>query len=324
MAEKKFSQRLNKIVAILNDGQYHDGNDIGRELNMTRSAVWKAISKLRAYGIKIDSIKGKGYQLQEPLILLDPLKIKSEVDNKQISISVFESITSTNDFIKKKSPVNAPQICLAEHQTHGRGRLDRSWYSPFGKNIYLSCAYQFKKDISELAGLSLVISLAIVKTLKSYGTSSELGVKWPNDVIYQGKKLAGNLVEITAESNGISHATIGIGMNVNMETVDIPINQAWISLKHILGCEVFRNELSARLINHLFIYLNRFEASGLSDFQDEWSAADKLRQKKVAIQNLHHHITGVVQGINEQGHLILQLKCGTLRAFSSGDTRILK
>lgn len=321
---KKLNTNLIKIVSILNDGQYHDGTTIGETLKMTRSAVWKTIKRLESYEIKIDSIKGKGYALLEPLILLDQSKIKKQLTQAKVAINVFEYIDSTNDYLKSVKGEKGIKICLAEQQTRGKGRLNRDWYSPFAKNIYLSCLYPFQKDMSELAGLSLVTSLAVIETLRGYGISDNLYVKWPNDIVYANKKLSGNLIEIQAESYGASVAIIGIGINVNMLSDEDQVSQKWTSMQKILGEYINRNDLCARLIDLLLANIAKFTAQGLAPFIEEWVRSDCLTNQTIAVKNVNDTIKGRVTGINEQGHLLLHLANGTVRAFSSGDTSIVK
>src|SRR3990167_5018644 len=164
---KKFSTTFTKLVNILNDGNYHDGTTLSSRLQISRSAVWKAIQKLEKYGIPVHAMKGKGYALAEPLILLNQKTIKRGIQTANIDFTIFESIHSTNTYCVPQPRIKNKNIsiCLAETQTGGLGRLQRSWHSPFGQNIYLSCTYSFQKDVSELSGLSLVISLAIIATL---------------------------------------------------------------------------------------------------------------------------------------------------------------
>ncbi|MBX3708304.1 MAG: biotin--[acetyl-CoA-carboxylase] ligase [Gammaproteobacteria bacterium] len=322
---KKLNVNLVKVVSILNDGEYHDGTTIGKKLRMSRSAVWKIIKKLESYNIKIDSIKGKGYALLEPLLLLDVNKIKKNITNKKIDFSLFESIHSTNEYLKMFKDSRSIKICLAEQQTHGKGRMNRTWYSPFGKNIYMSCLYPFRKDVSELSGLSLVMCLAVVKTLKQSGVHDGLSVKWPNDIIYSNKKLSGSLIEIQAETHGACQAVIGIGINVNMShDKDGQITQAWTSLQNILNTHMDRNILCINLIDNLIDYLHRFDTQGFSPFISEWMGADCLTDQVVTIKNVNQSVVGKVAGINEQGHLMLSLEDGKVRAFSSGDTSIVK
>ncbi|MGB6977255.1 MAG: bifunctional biotin--[acetyl-CoA-carboxylase] ligase/biotin operon repressor BirA [Gammaproteobacteria bacterium] len=322
---KKLSPNFIKLTALLNDLEYHDGTTIGEALNITRSAVWKVIKKLENYGIEIDSVKGKGYALREPLILLDKHFIAKNLNNKDILIEIYETIDSTNAYLKAFYNSSKPKICLAEYQTKGRGRLQRNWHSPFGQNIYFSCLYPFQKDISELAGLSLVVSLAIVRALTIYKLPAPLFVKWPNDVVYQNKKLAGCLLEIQAETNGMCSVVIGIGINANMShDKHHAITQPWTSLKTILNTTVDRNPLCVSLMNNLMFYLKQFEVKGLLSFIDEWQRVDSLANQSIHLKHINHTIMGRVKGINQHGHLILTLTDGTVRTFSSGDTTIIK
>ena len=315
---KKLKTNLVRLVKLLNDGEYHDGTTIGDKLKMTRSAVWKVIKKLVQYGIQIDSVKGKGYAMQEPLLLLDKNYIKKNLNRSDVELNIFENIDSTNSYLKSADKSSGIQICLAEQQTKGRGRFNREWHSPFAKNIYLSCLYSFQKDVSELSGLSLVVGLAVTNVLKMHGVNKKLFVKWPNDIIYDGKKISGNLIEIQAETNGVTHAVIGIGVNVNM------LDAEWISMQEILGEYVDRNIFCVNLLNNIFDYLSRFEKEGLRGFLNEWKESDCYMNKLIAVTSVNDVVQGVVQGINEQGHLLLQMKDGNIRAFSSGDTSVVK
>jgi BirA family transcriptional regulator, biotin operon repressor / biotin---[acetyl-CoA-carboxylase] ligase len=214
---------------------------------------------------------------------------------------------------------------VAEHQTGGKGRLGRGWHSPFGRNIYLSCLYPFHKDITELAGLSLLVSLAILRTLEQFGIHDNVTVKWPNDVICSGKKISGTLIELQAESHGASQAVIGIGLNVNM-LIDEKrqISQSWTSMRRLTGKYLDRNLVCAALMNTLLDYLRRFERQGFAAFSDEWLAAEGMMGKSVIIKTGSETKTGIMSGINMQGHLLLKLDDGRTQAFSSGDTSIVK
>lgn len=244
---------------------------------------------------------------------------------EKVDISIFESIPSTHDYLKSFRQCRSVKFCLAEQQTQGRGRLGREWHSPFGKNIYFSCLYPFDKDISELGGLSLVVSLAILRSLQAMGLHESLCVKWPNDIMYEGKKLSGTLIDAQAESHGMSQAVIGIGINVNMIHDDArSITQAWTSMATILRASVDRNRVAAVLIHHLLDYLARFNRDGFAAFIAEWREADCLINKTITLQQIHDKVTGQVMGVNEQGHLLLKLTDGKVHAFSSGDTSVQK
>lgn len=319
---KKSHPNLANIVRMLSDGDYHDGTSMGAALQMSRSAVWKTIKKLQQVGVCIDSVKGKGYALKEPLRLLEQKYIQTQLGNEDIDILLFESIDSTNAYFRAKKQHKKITFCLAELQTQGKGRMHRIWHSPFGKNIYLSCFYPFQKDISELAGLSLVMSLAIAKTLNSYCNKNNFSTKWPNDVVCDNQKISGSLIEIQAESHGLCHAIIGIGINVNMLNDDHQITQPWTSLQKITGQYVDRNELCVQLIRHVIDYLRKFVLFGFLSFKDEWLKTDCLMGKSITLHHIHKKMEGIVKGINEQGHLLMQLSDGHIQAFSSGDVSL--
>jgi len=333
---KPINKNLTRLVELLGDQKFHDGESLGRRLNVTRSAVWKIIKKLQTYGVSLESAKGKGYLLTEPLILLSAGQIQKILPH-QVNLEIFESIGSTNDYLKKQAASTKPQWCLAEQQTKGRGRFDRYWYSPFGENIYLSCRHPIQKDISRLAGLSQVVSLAVLQALTQYFEkchpetqqgglsgvrSSNFKIKWPNDILYKNEKLSGVLIEIQAESHGISQAIIGIGLNVNSQKdLSGKITKNWTSLRKITAQYIDRNQIAALLINALTHYMEKFKESSFSAFMDEWKAKDYLLGKEIELLNANIKVKGKVMGVDAQGCLLLK-ENGQVKSYSSGETTI--
>jgi BirA family transcriptional regulator, biotin operon repressor / biotin---[acetyl-CoA-carboxylase] ligase len=325
---KTLNTNLIKLTELLSDGKYHDGTSIGNHLNITRAAVWKVIHKLKQYDIALSSVKGKGYQLESPLLLMDPLKIKKQLRHRSIELDVLEKTPSTNDYLKQLIKDNKKiRVCLAETQTQGKGRLDRGWHSPFGENVYFSMLCPFEKDLSELSGLSLVVSLAICHAIESCFDIKDhsLKVKWPNDILLNQKKLAGILIEVQAESNGYCQVIIGTGINVNMTHVPKKtITQPWTSLLNTTEEYQNRNVLSAAIIDCLIDYFERFSTKGLSAFMDEWRQRDNLINKPISILIRSKKQHGTCVGINDQGHLLLKTKDEEIISFSSGDATLLK
>src|SRR3990167_9342152 len=322
---KKASNKLALLTAAMSDGEFHDGTALGKTLQMTRSAVWKMIKKLERYDIEINSVKGRGYALCEPVTLLDETLIKKNLANKKCQLAILESVTSTNAYLKTMRHPKGVSFCLAEQQTAGKGRMNRGWHSPFGKNIYLSCLYPFQKDMSELAGLSLVVSLAIVQALKKLGLQQGIHVKWPNDIVCEDQKISGTLIEVQAESHGVCHAVIGIGLNVNMMIDERRrILQSWTSLRRVLGKYLDRNEVAALLMNVLLEYLRRFDRDGFEEVISEWMSTEIMTGKEITVKSINGTSTGIAVGVNAQGHLLLKMNDGQTRTFSSGDTTIIK
>lgn len=336
MTTKTLHPKIKSLLTILYDQAFHDGSSLGCQLGVSRTAIWKFIAQLEKYGIAIESVKGKGYRLQEPMVLLDVDEIKNHINNaafnQSIQIDVFSEINSTNDYttdmarLLGASACNASAMvyaCLAEMQHQGRGRLNRQWFSPFGVNLYFSSLYEFKKDIGELGGLSLIVSIAIIKTLEDLNIHKGIKIKWPNDIMFEDKKLAGILIEIIAETNGTVKAIIGIGINVNMsQPLLMTVNKPCTSLKQICNENIDRNLLAAKLIINLNNLLSQFAGSNLANWQQEWKNYDYLSQKKISIISQDQKIYGTVFGINEKGFLLLEHQDGTIKAYSSGDVSI--
>lgn len=243
-----------------------------------------------------------------------------------IQLDVFSKIDSTNDYFKSKIiTADAIHFCLAEQQTAGRGRLGRNWFSPFGTNIYLSCSWSFNQEVNALSGLSLVVGIAVIKALNELNPNPEIKIKWPNDILYQQKKLAGILIEINTLDSGNTQAIIGIGLNVNMGSQNTEIiDQPWTSLQHIIGHEIDRNKIVALLIHNLLCELSKFSIHGLKPFFTQWQQYDALLNQQINLLHGTQNIIGKVIGINEQGYLLLQHNDGSTAAYSSGDSTLCK
>ena len=329
---KKLSLTEIKLINCLADGLCHNGNDLGVALNMSRTAVWKRITQLIEMGLPIQRIPQQGYRLLVPMILLNDQEIREQLErepfNKPFQLHLFASLDSTNRLLKEVPHTTAVDICCAETQTAGRGRFGRHWYSPFGENIYCSSRWQFDCDLSRLSGLSLVVSLAIVETLKHQGIGEGIRVKWPNDILWHHKKLCGSLIEVMAESNSRAELIIGIGLNVNStpshhapDTENLP-DKPWCSLSDITGTYLDRNVLIVKLITTLNQFLNDFMANGFKAFLEKWHQSDYLKGQKITVSSFTGPITGIAQGVNEVGQLILIDEEGITHYLSSGDTTL--
>ena len=254
---------------------------------------------------------------------LDPKKIRAYMQQRlAIGLDVFESIDSTNAYLKQFNGKQAGlRVCIAEMQTQGRGQFDRSWYSPFGQNIYLSMRYPFQKEITHLKGLSLVVGLSVCRVIESVCSLKPncLKVKWPNDVFWDACKLAGILIEIQKTSKEGCQAIIGIGVNVNMQkTSQISIEKPWASLFEITKTYQDRNRLSAALIDTLMDDLDLFSNEGLTAFMKAWKQRDYLKGRFVTLQLGQQKQEGVCQGVDDQGCLLIQAKDGKVSAWASG------
>jgi BirA family biotin operon repressor/biotin-[acetyl-CoA-carboxylase] ligase len=317
------SSTIFEVLNILNDCAVHTGSDIAACLGISRTAVWKIIQRLKKYDIEIQS-QHQGYRLASPLFLFDKKQIERRLEAVKVNLEIFETIPSTSVYLKNKSPLKSKNICLAEYQTKGRGRLGRSWASPFGRNIYCSFSYVFNKDISEMSGLSLAVGILTSHALERVHPQLKPFLKWPNDIYLNNKKAGGILIDLMAEANGICTAIISVGLNVNMKDIDMGIDQPWTSLEHVLNEKLDRNRVVAQLIQTILKGVDAFHENGLEGFLEDWKHYDFLETKRVSVTKGTQIITGIGVGIDSKGSLLLELPDGIIEKISYGDTTLLK
>ena len=206
------------IATALADGHFHSGEELGQRFGVSRTAISNQVKNLIDLGLDVFSVHGKGYKLAEAFTLLNEEKIRQSLSLDH-DIEVFPIIDSTNSYLMERirSSKNASNghTVLAECQTAGRGRRGRTWVSPFGSHIYLSQYRIIEDGLAAAAGLSLAIGIA-VKNACDKVSGGELELKWPNDILYKKKKVAGILIEAEGQSDGLCHIVIGIGINVDM------------------------------------------------------------------------------------------------------------
>ena len=321
-----------ELLKLLADGKFPSGEALASSLSVSRTAIWKLIPRIRALGLELHSVKGKGYRLQEKLNLLDGAVIMAKMPDRQrrriAEIQVFPEIDSTSSYtyeLAQKGKLNLKDskvfVCFAEQQSAGRGRRGRSWSSPFGHNLYLTLAREFATGISELEGLSLVVGLALVRALQGFGFTG-LGVKWPNDILWQGRKLAGILMEISGDPTGLTRVMIGMGLNVKTRPAEMTaVDQPWVDLSSIRAELPERNQLAAGVLNEMLLALEVFEQEGFAAFKTEWDNHDALRHQAVDLRSGSDRSAaeqGIVLGVDDHGALLLETAAG-VKSFHGGE-----
>ncbi|MBP5127136.1 bifunctional biotin--[acetyl-CoA-carboxylase] ligase/biotin operon repressor BirA, partial [Pseudomonas protegens] len=264
-------------------------------------------------------VRGRGYQLATPITLLSSAEIgRSSISSGSWDIRILDSIDSTNAQALRSIEEGsvAPFLVLAERQTVGRGRRGRKWVSPFAENIYYSLVLRMDGGLRQLEGLSLVVGLAVMHTLREYGIPSA-GLKWPNDVLVGQKKVAGILLELVGDPADVCHVVLGIGINVNMQSAE-EIDQEWTSVRLESGKVIDRNQLVARLNEVLVSYLERHRLNGFSAIQGEWEQGHLWQGRAVSLIAGVNKIDGVVLGIDRQGALRLSVE-GEEKTYSGGE-----
>jgi len=312
---------LQRLARYLSVNETRSGEAIGNELGCSRTAVWKHVEGLRALGIEIDAIAGQGYLLREPLELLESSSILAGLDStvleKLRGLDVESSLDSTNSALNRLAVEEQhAAVILAEHQTDGRGRRGRQWHSPYAKNIYLSMGWKFENALSELGCLSLVVALATAQALSRAGLEGQT-VKWPNDLLLDGRKLCGCLVEVQGDSQGPCHAVVGVGINVHMSASShsAEIDQPWTDVHSRLP-DCSRNHLAGLLLEELVKGLELYAKQGFEPFRHHWARMDGLLGQRIEVFAADKVLRGTAGGINDSGALLLETGGGTLTLYS--------
>ena len=324
--------RRQRLLAILADGNFHSGERVASRLRISRAGVWKLIKSLQAIGVAIESLPRQGYRLPRSVDLLDRTAITnalSEASKVRVGrLDVLLEVDSTNRHVAASEPLETgkAQICTAELQSAGRGRRGRVWLAPFGSGICMSLGWQFAEAPPTFSALGLAVGVAAVKALQRCGVEG-VGLKWPNDLVWQHRKLGGILIEMRGESAGPAHVVIGIGINMRVpaETrLTLAEQQATLVADvHELLRErtPTRNVLIAALAEELLAMLERFALHGFAEFAAAWRRLDVLAGANVRVISGTETRYGVAQGVEPDGSLLVSVD-GQLRRFVSGEVSL--
>lgn len=328
------SDKQNKILDILKDGEFHSGEALGEKVGCSRTAVWKHLQKLEALGLLVETTKGTGYRIVGGVELLDGEAIAralSATASPHLSrIDVFQSIDSTNTYARELAEKESASgaVILAEQQTAGRGRRGKTWVSPFAANIYLSVVWDFEQGAQSLEGLSLAVGVAVKRALTAHGVAG-VKLKWPNDIYVEQKKLGGILLEMIGDPAGHCTVVVGVGLNIAMPAQQgSAIEQDWTDVttelqRHpataVEASLPSRNKLAAGLISEILPLLSTFQSQGFAAYRDEWQAADAFFGLSAVISTPKRSIAGVVKGVDTNGALRLELDSGKIENFIGGE-----
>ncbi|MGC9423879.1 bifunctional biotin--[acetyl-CoA-carboxylase] ligase/biotin operon repressor BirA [Vibrio sp.] len=317
---REYSIKLS-LLDRLADGAFHSGQSLGEQLGMSRAAISKHIQGIQEWGVDIFRVQGKGYQLAEPLTLLNQKVIQSEVEN---TVELCPIIDSTNQYLLDRiGQLNSGSVCLAEYQQSGRGRRGRQWISPFGANLYFSMYWRLDAGMAAAVGLSLVVGVAVVEALEQMGFSG-VKLKWPNDLYFKDRKLAGILVEMTGQAGGAANLVIGIGMNIAMQEKENEIDQPWTSLAQVSKQKrIDRNQLAIQLIKALNEALQQYQYTGMQNFVERWNRLDNFIDRQVRLIIGPQEIVGIERGIDSHGGVLLETKQG-IQSYIGGEISLRK
>ncbi len=317
-----------RVIELLADGHFHSGEWLGQQLGISRAAVWKHVRAMSGFGLDVHAVRGQGYRLTVPYrpLRVDRIRaaLKSGTAAQLQSLEVFREIDSTSDYLKRTAPEHGSagvRACLAEWQSAGRGRRGRRWVSPYGSNLYLSLAVPMDEFGIQSGGLSLVAAIATVRALQDCGVEG-LGLKWPNDIFYQQRKLAGILLDLSGEGGGRYQVVIGIGINMQVpDSAAEEIDQPWADLSQC-SARIDRNRLAGAVLESLLSAIETFNEQGFDVFVEQWSRFDLIADRPVELHNDNAAmITGIARGIDNQGALLIENN-GTTRRYHAGEVSV--
>jgi BirA family biotin operon repressor/biotin-[acetyl-CoA-carboxylase] ligase len=324
--------RRQRLLGMLASGEFQSGQQLAKRLRISRGGVWKLIHSLQALGVDVESVPRQGYRLPRAVDLLDPNvisdAIRPEIRELLDPLETLLSVDSTNSHVAAY-PAAAPgtvQVCVAEVQNAGRGRRGRSWLAPFGCGICMSIGWQFGEAPPTFSALSLAVGVAAARALRRLGAES-VGLKWPNDLMWQQRKLGGILIEMRGESAGPAQVVIGLGINVRMPAaVRIKLAEqqaALIADVHEIMREgtPTRNALIAALVEEIVAMLRTFAQKGFEPFVEEWRSLDTLADAPVRVISGTETTFGRACGVELDGTLLVDVD-GRLRRFASGEVSL--
>lgn len=307
--------RKREILGLLSSEHFVSGEELATQLGISRAAVSKHVDALEDYGVAIYSVKGRGYKLANPISLIESARLIQSIDNRCF---YFDEILSTNGFmLSHTSELKSGDVCVAEYQSAGRGRRGRTWVSPYGHHLYFSQFWSFPQGMAQAMGLSLVVACSLVEVLKSFGVDN-IGVKWPNDIYLNYKKLAGILIEMSGQADSECQLIIGIGVNMAMsEDQGKGIDQPWSDLSSLTDMPN-KTDLVIALHKQLKRDIQLFEREGLAAFKTRWQQADLFHGKEIRLLMGENHVDGICRGIDEQGAVLLETADG-IQAYIGGE-----
>jgi len=308
--------------------QWLSGEEISRRLGISRTAVWKYIQLLRNSGYNIESSSRQGHRLISRSNIITEYEILKNLNTEifgRREIHIFEETDSTNMQAFKIASKNAPEgsIVITETQTGGKGRLGRRWVSPPRKNLYISLIIKPQIRISFAPRITIVTAVALSDTLEESGAAGHM-IKWPNDILYDNKKLSGILTEMKGDCDSIDFIIIGIGVNLNSGPDDYPdnIKDSAVSVKDITGSEIDRVKfLTLFLMNfekHYIAFLN----GKFPEILEKWKSRSFIINRRIKVSNFDETFTGIVTGITPDGNLIVNTDEGICHV-NSGDINFI-
>ena len=305
-------------------GEYISGESMSQELGVSRTAIWKQIRKLEAAGYQFEASRRLGYRLLSVPDNLTVSQLSSLLKTKVFGQTVhyFEKVESTQNLARTAAEEGAAEgtLFVAEQQMNGRGRMGRGWVSPRGKGVWMSMVLRPAVPIHFAPQLTLLTAVALCRSLKRL-TGLPIGIKWPNDLLIDGKKISGILLESAAEDERLRYVIAGIGISVNLEESDYPdeLLEKATSLRIRAGHKWIREEVIADFLKEWEQLYFLYQESGFAPIITLWEALSVSLGKPARLLTPQGDIIGVPIGLDESGAIRIELADGTIKPVFSAE-----
>lgn len=307
---------------------YVSGQELCGMLGVSRTSIWKAVNQLKEEGYVIDSAPNRGYRLRSVPDVLSAEELESRMNGRTRwagrKVCYYEELDSTNSRAKKLADEGLPHgtLVLTESQTAGKGRRGRQWASPAGSGVWMTLILKPKIQPASASMLTLVAALAVQRAVNRLTGLTAL-IKWPNDIVVNGKKVCGILTEMSSEVDYIHYVVVGIGINVNVEGFPLELKETATSLYLETGRRCQRAALAAASLEEFEALYERFlETEDLSGFKEEYEAGMVNLGRRVRVLAADHTYEGMAVGIDEEGQLLVETEDKTLRRVMSGEVSV--
>jgi len=314
------------VLRHLAGGEFQSGEALARALGVSRAAVWHVVRSLEAAGLEIYKVHGRGYRAAQAFTLLDAQAIGRGLGaaGARFTLEIRDSVDSTSSRLLERAAAGAPSgaALAAESQTGGRGRLGRPWHAGLGEALTFSLLWRFARGAGTLSGLPLAVGVALARALEAAG-ASPVALKWPNDLLWRGRKLGGILIELAGDAMGPTAAVIGVGINVRLSPATrARIGQPAADLEEACGAAPDRNRLAALALRELGGALDAFAREGFAPLRAEWQRRHAHQGRRVTlILPDGSRQAGRAAGVAEDGSLLLETRSGVKR-FHSGEVSL--
>jgi len=310
-----------------NKDRYISGEELAEKSSVSRAAIWKHMKSLKEKGYEIEAVPRLGYRLVSAPDLLIPEEIIPILRTRSFGKKLVhrQAVDSTNNLAKEFAGRGEVEgtVIISEEQSSGKGRLERTWTSPQG-GVWLSIILRPKVLPSEASRFTLLAAVSVAKAIEKLGIEPE--IKWPNDILIDGKKVCGILLELSAQPDKVDYLIIGFGINANVKKSKLPRESRAraTTLAEVLGEKVNRQNLVADLLFELEKDYKHLMKGGWKDIKKEWTARSKMLRQKVELNTLQGVIEGEFVGVDESGAMRLRLPQGQVKTFAAGDVTVKK